>query len=162
MTKRSGRSCAFFVAICPAVNWLSSVVSTYLYGAFHCIFLSKLAYWMNFAMSTYLYGAFECVFILYQAGFPAWINILYLPEYQGTACSKEARNLKFRWLQLNMNQEQFSSQTNTPAYTETGQLIELCCDYLSARCIFLSCHAQFSEWIHTLSSPECQRTPFSK
>ena len=29
-------------------------------------------------------------------------------------------------------------------------------------CMFLSCHVRVSEWIHTLSLPECQGTPCSK
>ena len=30
-----------------------------------------------------------------------------------------------------------SSQTNTPPFSQTGQMIGLCCKYLSARCIWL-------------------------
>ena len=32
-----------------------------------------------------------------------WIHTLYLSECQGTSCSKQARSLKFKWLQLDSN-----------------------------------------------------------
>ena len=32
-----------------------------------------------------------------------WIHTLQLPECQGTPCPKQARNLKFKWLQLDPN-----------------------------------------------------------
>ena len=44
-------------------------------------------------------------------------------------------------------------------------MTELCCDYLSVRCIWLyvlSCHVCISELIYTLQLPECQGTDCSK
>ena len=38
-----------------------------------------------------------------------WIHTLQLPECQGTPCSKEARNLKFKWLQRDSNPQLLSS-----------------------------------------------------
>ena len=44
-------------------------------------------------------------------------------------------------------------------------MIELCCEYLSVRCIWLysiSCHIHVWEQVCTLQLPECQGTPCSK
>ena len=38
-----------------------------------------------------------------------WIYILQLPECQGAPCSKQARYLKFKWLQRDSNWQTFSS-----------------------------------------------------
>ena len=42
---------------------------------------------------------------------------------------------------------------NTQPFSQTGQMIELCYEYLSIWCIWLYviiCHVRVSEWIHTL------------
>ena len=44
---------------------------------------------------------------------------------------------EYKWLQLNLNPEILSSWTNTQPFGQTGQVIELCSEYLSARCIWL-------------------------
>ena len=46
-------------------------------------------------------------------------------------------HLKFKWLQRNMNPWPLSSKTNTQPFRQTGQMIELCCEYLSVRHIWL-------------------------
>ena len=38
-------------------------------------------------MSTYLYGAFDCMFLSCHVRVSECINTLYLPECQGTPCS---------------------------------------------------------------------------
>ena len=47
-------------------------------------------------MSTYLYGAFDCMFLLScHVRVSEWIHTLQLPECKGTPCSKQERYLKF-------------------------------------------------------------------
>ena len=58
--------------------------------------LAKLAKWLSGVVSTSLYGAFDCIFLSCRARVPEWIYTLYLPECQGTPCLKQARNLKLR------------------------------------------------------------------
>ena len=41
--------------------------------------------------------------------FQSEIHTLQLPECQGMPCSKQARNLKVKWLQLDSNPEPLSS-----------------------------------------------------
>ena len=41
--------------------------------------------------------------------FQSQSTLYSLPECQGTPCSKQARNLKFKWLQLDTNPEPLSS-----------------------------------------------------
>ena len=99
--------------------------------------LAKLAEWLRCVVSTYLYGAFDCIFWSCHVHVSEWIHTLYLPECQGTPCSKQARNLKFQWLQLDSNLQQLSSSMNTQPFSQTGKMTELCCEYLSVRCIWL-------------------------
>ena len=76
------------------------------------------------------------------------------PECYETPCSKQVRNLKFNWLQLHLNPQPLSLQTNTQRLSHTSQIIELCSDYLSVRYIWLyilmkSC-AHFSMNSHSI------------
>ena len=96
--------------------------------------------WFNFVVSTYLYGVFNCVFKLCQRRFLQWIHTLYLFEWSGTLCLHQAQSLMFKWLQLNMKPQPLSSKTNTHEFNQTGQLIELYCEYLSVWCIWLCVH----------------------
>ena len=68
--------------------------------------LAKLAKWLSCALSTYRYGAFVCMFLSCHVQFSEWIHTLQLSECQGTPCSKQTRNLKLKWLQLDSNSEQ--------------------------------------------------------
>ena len=62
--------------------------------------LAELAKWLSCVLSTYLYGALDCMFLSCHVRVSEWIRTLYLPECQGTPCSKKARNLKFMWLKF--------------------------------------------------------------
>ena len=65
--------------------------------------LAKLVKWLSCVLSTYLYGAFDCMFLSCHIRVSEWIHTLQLPECQGTPCSKQAQNLRFKWLQLDSN-----------------------------------------------------------
>ena len=99
--------------------------------------LAKLAKWLSSVVSTYLYGAFDCMFLSCHVRVWEWIHTLQLPQCQGTPCSKQASYLKIKWLQLDSNPQPLSSWTNTQPFSATGQMIEQCCEYLSVRCISL-------------------------
>ena len=71
---------------------------------------SCLAQYLKFKWLLWL----SCVVSTYLYGVFEWIHTLKLPECQGTSCLKQARYLKFKWL-----------------------MIELCCEYLPVRCIWL-------------------------
>ena len=83
------------------------------------------------------YGAFGCMFLSRHEHILEWIHTLLLPECQGTSYSKHVWDLKFKWLQLNSKLQPFSSWTNTQPFSQTGQLTEMCCEFLSVRCIWL-------------------------
>ena len=99
--------------------------------------LAKLAKWLSSVVSTYLYGAFDCMFLSCHVRVWEWIHTLQFPECQGTPCSKQASYLNIKWLQLDSNPQPLSSWTNTQPFSQTGQMIEQCCEYLSVRCISL-------------------------
>ena len=45
----------------------------------------------------------DCMFLSCHVCVSDWIHTLKLPECQGTPSSKQAQNLKFKWLQLDSN-----------------------------------------------------------
>ena len=49
--------------------------------------LTKLAKWLSCVLSTYLYGAFDCMFLSCHVCITEWIHTLQLPQCQGTLCS---------------------------------------------------------------------------
>ena len=65
--------------------------------------LVKLAKRLSCVVSTYLYGAFDCMLLSCHLQIIDWIYTLYLPECQGTPCSKQELYLKFKWQQQNSN-----------------------------------------------------------
>ena len=71
--------------------------------------LAKLAKWLSSAVSTYLYGAFDCVFLSCHVRIWEGIHTLQLPECQGTPCWKEAPYLKIKWMQRDSNPKPLSS-----------------------------------------------------
>ena len=43
----------------------------------------------------------------------------------------------FKWQQRDSNPQPLNSKTNTQPFSQTGEMIGLCCQYLSVRCIWL-------------------------
>ena len=98
--------------------------------------LTKLSKWLRYVVS-YLYDAFYCMFLSCQVSVWELIHTLQFRDCQGTLCSKKALNLKFKWLQRDSNPEPLSLQKNAQPFSQTGEIIDLCCEYLSVRCIWL-------------------------
>ena len=71
--------------------------------------LAKLTKWLSWIVRTYLFDAFDYKFFLCHRRISAWTRNLYLPECQGIRCSKQARYLKFKWLQRDSNPQPISS-----------------------------------------------------
>ena len=71
--------------------------------------LAQLAKWLICVVSTYLYGAFDCMFLSCHVRVLEWIHTLQLPECQGTPCSKQASYVKIKWLQRDSNPQPLSS-----------------------------------------------------
>ena len=71
--------------------------------------LEQLAEGLSCFVSTYLYGAFDCMFLSCHVRVSEWIHTLQLPECQGTPCSKQASYLKIKWLQRDSNPQPLSS-----------------------------------------------------
>ena len=92
--------------------------------------LTKLVKWLSCIVSIYLYGAFDCVFLSCHICVLEWIYSLQLPESQEKYFLKQAWYLKFKWLQRDLNSQTFSLQTNTKSFSQTGQIIELYCEYI--------------------------------
>ena len=56
--------------------------------------LAKETEWMSRVVSTYLYGAFDCMFLSCHIRLWDLIHTIYLPECQGTLCWNQLQNLK--------------------------------------------------------------------
>ena len=65
--------------------------------------LAKLRKLLSGVVSTRLYGAFDCIFLSCHVHVSEWIHTLYLPERQGMPCSKQALYMRFKWLQRDSN-----------------------------------------------------------
>ena len=99
--------------------------------------LAKLTEWLSCVVSTYLYGAFDCRLLSCHVPISEWVHALYLLECQGSHFLKLVRYLKFKWLQWEPKPQPISSWTNTQPFRQTNQMIELFFEYLSVRCIWL-------------------------
>ena len=71
--------------------------------------LAKLVKWLRNVANTYLYGTPNCMFLPCQVH----ISKLIHTECQEPSSSKHAQNLKFKWLQLDSNQQPLTSSMNT-------------------------------------------------
>ena len=69
---------------------------------------AKMVKWLSCIVNIYLYGAFDCMFLSCHVCVSQWIHTVWLPECQGTSSSKQAQNLKFKWLQLDSNPHSLS------------------------------------------------------
>ena len=85
------------------INALSGCNGIWTYNGLLCKrtlnHLAKLAKRMRCVESTYLYGAFDCVFLSCRIRVLEWIYTMRLPECQRCPCSKQVRYMKFKWLQ---------------------------------------------------------------
>ena len=57
--------------------------------------LAKLTNWLSWVVSTYLYAAVDCMFLSCHVRVSQYIYTLFLPECQGTPSSKKGQYLKF-------------------------------------------------------------------
>ena len=71
-------------------------------------------------------GEFDCVFLSCHIRVLERIFNLQLFECEGTSSSK---HLTLKWPKRDSNPQLFSSWTNTQPFSQTGQIIELCCEY---------------------------------
>ena len=56
-----------------------------------------------------------------------WIYTMYLPECQGTPCSKQVGYLKYKRLQQNSNPQPLSSSTSSQPFSQTSYIVERSC-----------------------------------
>ena len=70
--------------------------------------LAELTKWLNWHVNTYLYGACDCMLLSSHVHISEWIHALHLAGCQETFCFKQARYLKFKWLQRDSNAQTLS------------------------------------------------------
>ena len=75
-----------------------------------------LKYTVHYLIRTENYN---CMLISCQGRVSEWIYTLYLPECQGTPCSKQVPYLKFKWRQRDSNPKPFSLWTRTSPSSHT-------------------------------------------
>ena len=91
----------------------------------------------------------HCMFLSCHVRVSEWIHTRSLPQCQGTPCSQQARNLNFKWLQLDSNTDPVF------VYELRGSGFESNCSHLNFR--FRACFKQgvlwhsgnYRVWIHS-------------
>ena len=73
-------------------------------------------------LTVYYYVTYE---------FQSESTLCSLPECQGIPCLKQVPYLKFKGQQQDLNPQPLSLKMNSQRFSQTGQMIELCCEYLS-------------------------------
>ena len=71
--------------------------------------LTKLENRLSSVVSSYLYGAFDCMFWSCHVRVSEWIHTLQLPKYPEIFCPKLQPNMKFKWVQWHSKRQQLSS-----------------------------------------------------
>ena len=99
--------------------------------------LAKLNKLLSLVMSTYLYSAFDWMLLSCHIRISGWIYTQYLPECQVSPCPKQARYMKFKWLQRESNPQPLSWERKPQSFAQTDQTIGLNCEYLAVLCIWL-------------------------
>ena len=67
--------------------------------------LTKLDKRLSCVVSTYLHDVFDKMLLLCQVPVSEWIYTLWLPEYEGNPCSKQAQYLKIKWMKRHSNSQ---------------------------------------------------------
>ena len=84
-----------------------------LYFSFVPNFIETSAWWIYNSYFTGVIFSINrnvgCMFLSCHVRVSEWIYTLYLPECQGTPCSKQVQYLKFQWLQRDSNPQPLSS-----------------------------------------------------
>ena len=110
--------------------------------------LTKRTKWLSWIVSTYLYGAFDCMFLLCHAGVSKWIDSLYWHK-----CAELlARNRRDSWSLSHWNRTQthnhlvskgtlnhFAKLTKQLRWVVSTDL------YGAFECLFILCHVRLSE-----------------
>ena len=76
--------------------------------------------WYGVINEIQIFSFPNCMFLSCHVRVSKWIHTPYLPQCQRTPCSKQARNLKVKWLQLDSNPEPLSSLMNTQPFGQPG------------------------------------------
>ena len=75
----------------------------------YCTSFNFFAFCLSWNFLRFYSSRFNCMFLSCHVCSLEWIHTLQLSECQGTPCSKQVRNLKVKWLQLDSNPEPLSS-----------------------------------------------------
>ena len=78
--------------------------------------LAKLIKSLSLVVSANLYLPFDCIILSCHIRVSERIHTLWLPQCEGTPCSKHGLYLKFKWLQGDSNPQRLCSETNTQPF----------------------------------------------
>ena len=127
--------------------------------------LAKLAKWSSCVLSTYLYGAFDCMFLSCHVRVWEWIHTYSCLNVKELLA--RSRREIWRWSDCNWTRTQNHlvlkrTLNHLAKLAKWSSCVLSTYLYGAFDCMFLSCHVRVWEWIHTLQLPECQGTPCSK
>ena len=85
--------------------------------------LAKLVSWLSCVVSTYLYGAFDCMFFSCHVRVSEWIHTLQLPDFRVTLTHTwHEKNIQLTWT-LFSNFPKISIISLSCAYSITGSVL---------------------------------------
>ena len=115
--------------------------------------LAKPTEWLSWVVSTYLYRAFDCISLSCHVSVSEWIYTPNLPECQGTPCLIQ-RNI---WRLSDSNgirthshlvRKSILNHLSKPVKWLSCVLSTYL--YVAFDCMLFSCYVRVSEWIYTL------------
>ena len=126
----------------------------------------QLTKWLSWVASTYLPGAFDCMFLSCLVRVLEWIHTLYIRLNVKKLLTKSRRNI---WSLNHRNGTRTDSHfVPKPTLNPLAKLTKCLRWFASTSlysafdCMFLSCQVRVSKWINNLYLPECQGTPCPK
>ena len=87
---------------------------------------------------------------------------LWLPEFHGIPCSKQAQYLNFKWGQRNLTYNPLVRKRTINHLAKLAKWLSCVVNtylFVAFGCMLLSCHTCMSEWIYSLQFLKCQGVP---
>ena len=128
-------------------------------------YLGKVTRWLSCVLSTYLYGAFHFMFLSCHVRVSERIHTIYCLNIRELLARSRFEILRWSYCNWKWNQNNLVLKRTL---NHLAKLVKWLSCVLSAYLygafdsMFLPCYVRVSEWIHTIYFPECQGTPCSK
>ena len=113
--------------------------------------LVKLAKWFSCVLSTYLYGAFDCIYSSCHVRVSEWIHTPYLPEYKELLAQSRHEIWSLsdcNWTRTQKHLAQKWTLNHLAKLAKWLSCVLSTYPYVAFDCVFFSCYVRVLEWIH--------------